>query len=79
MKQSRLRSQPTSTVQLSLSLYLCLAVVRGGATGASHRKVLRDSVQGITSPAIRRLVRRAGVIRMSNLVYYETHTVLKVF
>ena len=31
-----------------------------------HRKVLRDNIQGITKPAIRRLARRGGVKRISN-------------
>ncbi|KAG4232473.1 hypothetical protein PC116_g19297 [Phytophthora cactorum] len=42
LKQSRLRSQPTPTVQLSLSLDLCLAVVRG--KGWRHRS---DPSQGL--------------------------------
>ena len=51
-----------------------------GENGAvRHRKVLRDNIQGITKPAIRRVVRRAGVKRMSKLVYEETRGVLKVF
>jgi histone H4 len=44
-----------------------------------HRKVLRNNIQGITKPAIRRLARRGGVKRISGLVYEETRTVLKVF
>jgi histone H4 len=44
-----------------------------------HRKVLRDSIQGITKPAIRRLARRGGVKRISGLVYEETRCVLKSF
>ena len=35
--------------------------------------------QGITKPAIRRLARRGGVKRISNLIYEETRGVLKVF
>jgi histone H4 len=31
---------------------------KGGAK--RHRKVLRDNIQGITKPAIRRLARRCG-------------------
>ena len=35
---------------------------KGGKGGAKrHRKVLRDNIQGITKPAIRRLARRGGV------------------
>ena len=43
---------------------------KGGAK--RHRKVLRDNIQGITKPAIRRLARRGGVKRLSGLVYEET-------
>ena len=50
----------------------------GGGT-KRHRKVLRDNVQGITKPAIRRLARRGGVKRVSGLIYEETRGVLKVF
>ena len=38
-------------------------------TAIRHRKVLRDNIQGITKPAIRRLSRRAGVKRISGPVY----------
>uniref|UniRef100_A0A3Q1NHG3 Histone H4 n=1 Tax=Bos taurus TaxID=9913 RepID=A0A3Q1NHG3_BOVIN len=44
-----------------------------------HRKVLRDNIQGITKPAIRRLAHRGGVKRISGLIYEETRGVLKVF
>uniref|UniRef100_A0A9L0RSJ9 Histone H4 n=3 Tax=Euteleostomi TaxID=117571 RepID=A0A9L0RSJ9_HORSE len=51
-----------------------------GSGGAKrHRKVLRDNIQGITKPAIRRLARRGGVKRISGLIYEETRGVLKVF
>ncbi|XP_010830428.1 PREDICTED: uncharacterized protein LOC104982699 [Bison bison bison] len=50
---------------------------KGGAK--RHRKVLRDNIQGITKPAIRRLARRGGIKRISGLIYEETHGVLKVF
>lgn len=50
---------------------------KGGAK--RHRKVLRDNIQGITKPAIRRLARRGGVKRISGLTYEETRGVLKVF
>ena len=49
------------------------------ARRALHRKVLRDNIQGITKPAIRRLARRGGVKRTSGLIYEETRGVLKVF
>nr|GEU67185.1 histone H4 [Tanacetum cinerariifolium] len=47
---------------------------KGGAK--RHRKVLRDNIQGITKPAIRR---RGGVKRISGLIYEETRGVLKIF
>src|SRR5882672_7553379 len=50
---------------------------KGGAK--RHRKILRDNIQGITKPAIRRLARRGGVKRLSGLIYEETRGVLKVF
>ena len=51
-----------------------------GKTGAKrHRKILRDNIQGITKPAIRRLARRGGVKRISGLIYEETRAVLKNF
>jgi histone H4 len=53
--------------------FLC----RGGAK--RHRKILRDNIQGITKPAIRRLARRGGVKRISGLIYEETRGVLKIF
>ena len=42
---------------------------KGGAK--RHRKILRDNIQGITKPAIRRLARRGGVKRISGLIYEE--------
>ena len=43
------------------------------------RNVRRDTIQGVTRPAIRRLARRGGIKRISGLVYKETHGVLKAF
>ncbi|RWQ95248.1 histone-fold-containing protein [Paecilomyces variotii] len=56
---------------------------KGGAK--RHRKILRDNIQGITKPAIRRLARRGGVKRISAIanrplvIYEETRGVLKSF
>jgi histone H4 len=51
-----------------------------GKRGAKrHRKVLRDNIQGITKPAIRRIARRGGVKRLSGLIYEETRGVLRYF
>ena len=51
-----------------------------GKEGAErHRKILRDNIQDITKPAIRKLARRGGVKRISGLIYEETRGVLKSF
>ena len=42
-------------------------------------KSMKENIQGITKPAIRRLARRGGVKRLSGLVYDETRNVLKSF
>jgi histone H4 len=44
-----------------------------------YRQVLRDNIQGITMPAIRRLARRGGVKRIDGYIYEETRGVLKTF
>ena len=44
---------------------------KGKAGGKRHRKVIRDNIQGITKPAIRRLARRGGVKRISGLIYED--------
>ena len=52
----------------------------GPAYGKRHaNRNRRDTIQGITKPAIRRLARRGGVKRLSGLVYDETRGVLRVF
>ncbi|KAF3134513.1 hypothetical protein TWF594_008753 [Orbilia oligospora] len=49
-----------------------------GASGAKrHRKILRDNIQGITRPAIRRIARRGGVKRISASIYEEIRSVIK--
>uniref|UniRef100_N1QQQ5 Histone H4 n=1 Tax=Aegilops tauschii TaxID=37682 RepID=N1QQQ5_AEGTA len=50
---------------------------KGGAK--RHRKILRDNIEGITKPAIRRLARRGGVKRIAGMVYAETRGVLHIF
>lgn len=58
---------------------------KSGVSGKSpagakrHRKMLRDNIQGITKPAIRRLARRGGVKRISGQIYEESRGVLKLF
>ena len=51
----------------------------GKGNAKRHKLVLRDPIQGITKPAIRRLARRGGVKRISGLVYDHTRGVLKEF
>jgi len=69
-----------SVLALTCSLFPSLPFSFLGKGGAKrHRKVLRDNIQGITKPAIRRLARRGGVKRISGLIYEETRGVLKVF
>ncbi|KAK3070191.1 hypothetical protein LTR53_010886 [Teratosphaeriaceae sp. CCFEE 6253] len=55
-------------------------IVGGGRTKEKrHRKVIRDTIQGVTRPAIRRLARRGGVVRISAGVYEETRVSLLIF
>ncbi|KAK8080638.1 histone H4 [Apiospora hydei] len=51
-----------------------------GKSGAKrHRNVLRDNINGITKPDIRRLARRGGVKRISAHVYQETRSALRAY
>ncbi|KAJ7751511.1 hypothetical protein DFH07DRAFT_826287 [Mycena maculata] len=50
---------------------------RGGAKRI--RRIFPDTIQGITTPVIRRLARRGGVKRNSRLIYKETRGFLKIF
>ena len=52
-----------------------------GKQGAKRHqtKSIKETILGITKPAIRRLARRGGVKRISSLVYDETRTVLRAF
>jgi histone H4 len=43
------------------------------------KKSLKETILGITKPAIRRLARRGGVKRISSLIYEETRQVLRGF
>ena len=49
-----------------------------GKVGAK-RHTLKETILGITMPAIRRLPRRGGVKRISSLIYEETRNVLRTF
>ncbi|KZF19334.1 histone-fold-containing protein [Xylona heveae TC161] len=44
-----------------------------------HRKLLKDTIMGITRPDIRRLARRGGVKRISAAIYDETRAALKKY
>ena len=52
-----------------------------GKVGAKRhaKKAIRETVLGVTKPAIRRLARRGGVKRISPLIYDETRVVLRSF
>ncbi|XP_037886192.1 histone H4-like [Glossina fuscipes] len=52
-------------------------LVKSGAK--RRRKALRENIQGITKPDIRRLARRGGVKRISDLIYEEIRGVLRLF
>ena len=48
-------------------------------SGKRAKKVLKDNVRGITKGSVRRLARRAGIKRVSGLLYEEVRGVLKSF
>jgi histone H4 len=50
-----------------------------GAKRHTTKKNLKETILGITKPAIRRLARRGGVKRISSLIYEETRNVLRGF
>jgi histone H4 len=54
---------------------------KGVGTGGAkrHRFILRNNIEGISRSSIRKLARRAGVVRMSALAYHESRAVLSVF
>lgn len=56
-------------------------IAAGGKLGPKRhaKKAARDTIMGITKPAIRRLARRGGVKRISDLIYDEARNVLKEF
>ena len=72
--------QPTTSTNQNMSIGRGKGGKGLGKGGAKRfRKVLKDSIQGITKPAIRRLARRGGVKRISGLIYEETRGVIKTF
>ena len=44
-----------------------------------HRKALKDNIQGITRPALRRLARRAGVKRICGDIYDAERARIRTF
>jgi len=50
-----------------------------GAKRHINKKAVRETILGVTKPAIRRLARRGGVKRISALIYDEARAVLKNF
>ncbi|UKZ60267.1 uncharacterized protein TrAtP1_001549 [Trichoderma atroviride] len=57
-------------------------IVAGKTIGRAqrrHRKILRDTIHGITKPTIRRLARRGGVKRISATIYDETRKAMKQY
>merc|ERR1711904_562435 len=44
-----------------------------------HRKLLHDTIDSVTRPAIRRMARRGGVKRLASLSYAAIRTVLRQF
>ncbi|CAH0386032.1 unnamed protein product [Bemisia tabaci] len=52
---------------------------RGKEGVKRQKKEPRDKILGVTKSAIRRLARRAGVKRVSELIYRETRGIIKIF
>ena len=52
-----------------------------GKIGAKRFKTksMKETIMGVTKPAIRRLARRGGVKRLSSLIYDESRHVLRLF
>ncbi|KAJ0385954.1 hypothetical protein COL922a_005322 [Colletotrichum nupharicola] len=48
-----------------------------GQGAKRHRKNMKDTIRGITRPAIRRLARRGGVKRISAMIYDDARSALK--
>lgn len=56
-----------------------MSIVENKGKVVKHRRILRDNIQGITKPGIKRICRRAGVLRISGQVYEEFRGRMKVF
>lgn len=64
----------TDNVEKSKSVKNAKAAVKP----KKHHKVIRDSIQGITKPAISRICKRAGVKRINGMIFEEVRGVTKV-
>jgi histone H4 len=50
-----------------------------GKGAKSQRTVLRNNIQGISRPALQRVMRRGGIKRISGLMYEELRDVMKMY
>ncbi len=50
-----------------------------GKGRVNHRRALHGNIQGIRKPSLRRLARRGGVKRISNVCYEDVRGILKEF
>lgn len=53
--------------------------VKGVSAKKPPHKFIRDSIQGITKPAIRRLSKRAGVLSLGDLSVVESRIIIKTY
>ena len=51
----------------------------GQAEAKRHQNPQKDVIEGVTKPAVRRLCRRAGIKRISGLMYFNVRVELKKF
>jgi len=51
----------------------------GKGSAKRRRRLVRDTIQGITKPAIKRLAERAGVLSLNGLCYEETRGIMKYY
>ena len=69
-----LTAAPLWTLSVTSLSFLCLQ-----SGSKRHRKLFKDSLKGISKPALRRLARRAGCKRVSAQIYEDARTTLKNF
>ncbi|KAF2273542.1 histone-fold-containing protein [Westerdykella ornata] len=87
VRRSVAASSNTASPQASRANMLGLGLGRGkgslglglgkGKTMKRHKKIPRDTIQGITKGDIRRLARRGGVKRMSATIYDDIRAALR--